>query len=85
LQERGFRCGAGSAGVDGTEDRRAHQRRTGRQSRDFDPDVVSTPCPFRIVMLGDAITTKKRDKQSAKNVEALDRLPAADPAGCGAT
>jgi hypothetical protein len=38
----------------------------------LDPDVVSTACPFCLVMLGDAVTAKKQDGSAREDVEVLD-------------
>jgi Fe-S oxidoreductase len=38
----------------------------------LDPDVVSTACPYCLVMLGDAVTTKKQDGSAREDVEVLD-------------
>ena len=38
----------------------------------LDPDIVSTACPFCLVMLGDAVTAKKQDGSAREDVEVLD-------------
>jgi len=38
----------------------------------LDPDIVSTACPFCLVMLGDAVTAKKQDGEAREDVEVLD-------------
>ena len=38
----------------------------------LDPDVVSTACPFCLVMLGDAVNTKKQEGAAREDVEVLD-------------
>jgi hypothetical protein len=38
----------------------------------LDPDVVSTACPFCLVMLGDAVTAKKQDGSARDDVEVVD-------------
>ncbi|MDT7789050.1 MAG: hypothetical protein QOF58_7469, partial [Pseudonocardiales bacterium] len=37
-----------------------------------DPDIVSTACPFCLVMLGDAVNTKKQDGSAREDVEVVD-------------
>ncbi len=38
----------------------------------LDPDIVSTACPFCLVMLGDAVTAKKQDGSAREDVEVVD-------------
>jgi Fe-S oxidoreductase len=38
----------------------------------LDPDLVSTACPFCLVMLGDAVTAKKQDGAAREDVEVVD-------------
>ncbi len=38
----------------------------------MDPVVVSTACPFCLVMLGDAVTAKQQDGSAREDVEVLD-------------
>ena len=38
----------------------------------LDPDVVSTACPFCLVMLGDAVTTKKQEGTAREDVQVVD-------------
>ena len=42
----------------------------------LDPDVVSTACPFCLVMLGDAVTAKKQDGEAARGRRGPRRQPA---------
>jgi Fe-S oxidoreductase len=38
----------------------------------LDPDVISTACPFCMVMLSDAVTEKKADGSAREHVQVLD-------------
>ena len=38
----------------------------------LDPDVVSTACPYCMVMLSDAVTAKKQSGEAREDVEVLD-------------
>jgi hypothetical protein len=38
----------------------------------LDPDIVSTACPFCMVMLSDAITSKQQDGSAREDLEVLD-------------
>ena len=38
----------------------------------LDPDLISTACPFCMVMLSDAVTAKKADGSAKEHVEVLD-------------
>ena len=42
------------------------------EALELDPDVISTACPFCLVMLGDAVTAKKQDGSAREDVEVLD-------------
>jgi Fe-S oxidoreductase len=72
-KERGFCCGAGGARMWMEEKigKRINVERID-EALSLDPDVVSTACPFCLVMLGDAVNTKKQDGQAREDVEVLD-------------
>jgi len=38
----------------------------------LDPDIVSTACPFCLVMLTDSVTTKKQAGEAREDVEVVD-------------
>ncbi|MET8680909.1 heterodisulfide reductase-related iron-sulfur binding cluster, partial [Streptomyces sp. NPDC004647] len=55
----------------------------------LDPDIVSTACPFCLVMLTDSVNGKKNDGQAKESVQVVDvaqllldsvKTPPADPA-----
>ena len=72
-KERGFCCGAGGARMWMEEKigKRVNVERVD-EALSLDPDVVSTACPFCLVMLGDAVTAKKQDGGAREDVEVLD-------------
>ena len=72
-KERGFCCGAGGARMWMEEKigKRVNVERVD-EALGLDPDVVSTACPFCLVMLGDAVTAKKQDGSAREDVEVLD-------------
>jgi Fe-S oxidoreductase len=72
-KERGFCCGAGGARMWMEEKigKRINVERVD-EALSLDPDIVSTACPFCLVMLGDAVTAKKQDGQAREDVEVLD-------------
>ena len=72
-KERGFCCGAGGARMWMEEKigKRVNVERVD-EALSLDPDVVSTACPFCLVMLGDAVTAKKQDGSAREDVEVLD-------------
>jgi Fe-S oxidoreductase len=89
-KERGFCCGAGGA-------RMWMEERIGKRINDervdealsLDPDIVSTACPFCLVMLTDSVNGKKNAGQAKESVQVVDvaqllldtvKTPA-DPAG----
>ena len=72
-KERGFCCGAGGARMWMEEKigKRINVERVD-EALGLDPDVVSTACPFCMVMLGDAVTAKKQSGEAREDVEVLD-------------
>ncbi|MBX6390429.1 MAG: (Fe-S)-binding protein [Frankia sp.] len=88
-KDRGFCCGAGGARM-WMEEKLGKRINIDRmeEALGLDPDVVSTACPFCIVMLSDAVTEKKLAGQAKDSLEVLDvsQLLARSlaPAGAGA-
>jgi Fe-S oxidoreductase len=72
-KERGFCCGAGGARMWMEEKigKRVNVERVD-EALALDPDIVSTACPFCLVMLGDAVTAKKQDGSAREDVEVVD-------------
>jgi Fe-S oxidoreductase len=72
-KERGFCCGAGGARMWMEEKigKRVNVERID-EALALDPDIVSTACPFCLVMLGDAVTAKKQEGQAREDVEVVD-------------
>ena len=72
-KERGFCCGAGGARMWMEEKigKRINVERVD-EALALDPDVVSTACPFCLVMLADAVTAKKQYGEAREDVEVLD-------------
>ena len=81
-KERGFCCGAGGARMWMEEKigKRVNVERVD-EALALDPDVVSTACPFCLVMLGDAVTAKKQDGSAREDVEVARRRAAAAALG----
>src|SRR6201999_1535477 len=72
-KERGFCCGAGGARM-WMEERIRKRINVERvdEALALDPDVVSTACPYCMVMLSDAVTAKKQSGEAREDVEGLD-------------
>ena len=72
-KERGFCCGAGGARM-WMEERIGKRINVERvdEALALDPDIVSTACPFCLVMLTDAVTAKKQDGEAREDVEVVD-------------
>jgi Fe-S oxidoreductase len=72
-KERGFCCGAGGARM-WMEEKIGKRVNTERvdEALGLDPDVVSTACPYCMVMLSDAVTAKKQTGEARDDVEVLD-------------
>ncbi|WP_239308275.1 MULTISPECIES: (Fe-S)-binding protein [unclassified Frankia] len=72
-KDRGFCCGAGGARMWMEEKigKRVNVERVD-EALALDPDIVSTACPFCIVMLTDAVTEKKQSGGAREGVEVLD-------------
>jgi len=72
-KERGFCCGAGGARM-WMEEKIGKRINTERidEALGLDPDVVSTACPYCMVMLSDAVNEKQQSGQARADVEVLD-------------
>ncbi|MGW2249366.1 (Fe-S)-binding protein [Kitasatospora sp. NPDC001660] len=88
-KERGFCCGAGGARM-WMEERIGKRINTERvdEALSLNPDIVSTACPFCLVMLSDSVNGKKNEgaaKEHLKVVDVaqllLDSVKATPPAG----
>ncbi|MDT0445054.1 (Fe-S)-binding protein [Streptomyces johnsoniae] len=72
-KERGFCCGAGGA-------RMWMEERIGKRVNDervdealsLNPDIVSTACPFCLVMLSDSVNGKKNDGAAKEDLRVVD-------------
>lgn len=89
-KERGFCCGAGGARMWMEEriGKRVNNERVD-EALSLNPDIVSTACPFCLVMLTDSVNGKKNDGQAKESLKVVDvaqllldsvRTPPADPA-----
>ncbi|MEV6835880.1 (Fe-S)-binding protein [Streptomyces sp. NPDC051133] len=93
-KERGFCCGAGGARMWMEEriGKRINNERVD-EALSLNPDIVSTACPFCLVMLTDSVNGKKNDGKAKESIQVVDvaqllldsvRTPAQDdepPAG----
>ena len=72
-KERGFCCGAGGARfwMEEKIGKRINVERTD-EALGLDPDLISTACPFCMVMLSDAVNAKKADGSARDDVDVLD-------------
>ncbi|MFF1839288.1 (Fe-S)-binding protein [Streptomyces sp. NPDC058231] len=89
-KERGFCCGAGGARMWMEEriGKRINNERVD-EALSLNPDIVSTACPFCLVMLTDSVNGKKNDGKAKESIQVVDvsqllldsvKTPA-DPAG----
>ncbi|MEU5899103.1 MULTISPECIES: (Fe-S)-binding protein [Streptomyces] len=72
-KERGFCCGAGGARM-WMEERIGKRINTERvdEALSLNPDIVSTACPFCLVMLTDSVNGKKNDGQARESLQVVD-------------
>jgi len=72
-KDRGFCCGAGGARfwMEEKIGKRINVERT-EEALGLDPDLISTACPFCMVMLSDAVTQKKAEGGAKDHVQVLD-------------
>ncbi|WOI63330.1 (Fe-S)-binding protein [Streptomyces fradiae] len=72
-KERGFCCGAGGARM-WMEERIGKRVNTERvdEALSLNPDIVSTACPFCLVMLTDSVNGKKNDGQAKESLQVVD-------------
>jgi hypothetical protein len=72
-KERGFCCGAGGARM-WMEERIGKRINVERidEALELNPDLVTTACPFCMVMLGDAVNAKKQEGEAKESLEVLD-------------
>ncbi|MET7933276.1 heterodisulfide reductase-related iron-sulfur binding cluster [Streptomyces sp. NPDC005322] len=72
-KERGFCCGAGGARM-WMEERIGKRINTERvdEALSLNPDIVSTACPFCLVMLTDAVNGKKNEGKANEALQVVD-------------
>jgi Fe-S oxidoreductase len=72
-KDRGFCCGAGGARfwMEETIGKRINVERT-EEALGLDPDLISTACPFCMVMLNDAVVAKQAEGGAREDVQVLD-------------
>ncbi|MFF4409616.1 heterodisulfide reductase-related iron-sulfur binding cluster [Streptomyces sp. NPDC001262] len=72
-KERGFCCGAGGARMWMEEriGKRINNERVD-EALSLNPDIVSTACPFCLVMLTDSVNGKKNDGQAKESIQVVD-------------
>ncbi|WP_329622541.1 (Fe-S)-binding protein [Streptomyces sp. NBC_01255] len=72
-KERGFCCGAGGARM-WMEERIGKRINTERvdEALSLNPDIVSTACPFCLVMLTDSVNGKKNEGKAKENLQVVD-------------
>jgi Fe-S oxidoreductase len=72
-KDRGFCCGAGGARMWMEEKigKRINVERT-EEALALDPDVISTACPYCMVMLSDAVVAKQQEGAAREDVQVLD-------------
>jgi Fe-S oxidoreductase len=72
-KERGFCCGAGGARMWMEEriGKRINNERVD-EALSLDPDIVSTACPFCLVMLTDSVNGRKNDGKAKESLQVVD-------------
>ncbi len=72
-KDRGFCCGAGGARfwMEEKIGKRVNVERTD-EALALNPDLISTACPFCMVMLADAVTAKVANGEAREDVQVLD-------------
>ncbi|WP_405791588.1 (Fe-S)-binding protein [Streptomyces sp. NBC_01506] len=72
-KERGFCCGAGGARMWMEEriGKRINNERVD-EALSLNPDIVSTACPFCLVMLTDSLNGRKNDGQAKESLQVVD-------------
>jgi Fe-S oxidoreductase len=72
-KERGFCCGAGGARIWMEEwiGKQVNDERVD-EALSLDPDIVSTACPYGLVMLTDSIREKQSTGQAREDVRTVD-------------